>query len=70
MKDELEKMRIASEKLIVGNKYWFFNGRMELVYDTLTKIVNDGRTGMFDTIPRKITSIYHTKEEALAIGEY
>lgn len=60
--------------LIVGKVYWIFDGMMNPIQGELVGIENNGRTGIFSyrwrQVPRKTTSIYHTKEEALRIGKY
>ena len=54
----------------IGKTYWIFDGMMKPTQEILTDIVNEGRTALFSGIPRKITSVYDTKEKALEIGKY
>jgi len=66
-------MKNRKSKKIVGEKYWILNGHDIPVQLTLTDIVNDGRTAIFENVPslaRKIEHVYDTKEEAFKIKKY
>ena len=65
---EFDKYRIING-LKVGNIYWIQSGHGTAFQVTLTHFNHNQTTGIFGTLPRKITSIYNTQEEAIQ-GEY
>ena len=59
----------ARKGLAIGEVYWIQNGAGEACQGVLTKFVNGYRTALFGMLPRKVTSVYMSKEEA-GNGEY
>ncbi len=59
-----------SKELEIGKSYWIFSGTMETTEEILTAMANEGRTAIFSSVPRKTSSVYFSKEEALRIGNY
>lgn len=57
-------MKTKHTPLIIGQQYWILDGQLRPFICTLTELVNEGRTALFGGLPRKVTSVYQSKEEA------